>query len=225
MSKKQQPHLNGAHVGATLTDTPSAVGTSGAEARMRKRMDQLKQQRDAIQRQIDHYEFVIADLHADRTHDKGAAMAATIRTAITLDDARRGSVAERVAEAIRTHADDVAIEAKAIAARLGCSNTTVTAYLRANGYRAIGAAGAARWIKKGGPIQAPRPGAHAAKIAKQRASSAEILRAFATNEPRPSSVAPGDGATSIGSLLRHGYLARKGAGYVRTAKVFTAAKA
>ena len=210
MSK--QPHMNGARVGASLT-TPAPAAASGAEARMRKRMDQLTQQRDAIQRQIDSYEFVIADLHAERTHDKGPAMAAMIRTAITLDGERRGSVAERVAEAIRTHADDVAIEVKPIAVRLGCATARVADYLRKNGYRAIGNASAARWIKTSGP--APRT-ASADKIAHRRASSARTLSAFAPTEARPSSVA-GAGAKAIGALIRRGYLARKGAGYIRTA--------
>ena len=52
-----------------------------------------------------------------------------------------------------------------------------------------------------------------------RASSAKILNHFSTTEPRQA--AGGDGRR-LAVYIRHGYLAKKGDGYIRTEKKFAA---
>jgi hypothetical protein len=62
------------------------------------------------------------------------------------------------------------------------------------------------------------------KIGEQRARSATFLDGFDRTEPRePGPIAAVLGVSSLitGSMVRRGYLAKKGNGYVRTAKEFT----
>ena len=61
----------------------------------------------------------------------------------------------------------------------------------------------------------PRPRGH--KIRDRRQRSADYLKNFDTKEPR----LPGEFERfGIGSLVRRGYLQRKGPGYIRTAKPY-----
>lgn len=61
----------------------------------------------------------------------------------------------------------------------------------------------------------PTPG-HGAKIAAQRQRTVDYLQKFDVETPRSS-----DGWNGLGSLVRRGYLKKKGDGYVRTGKEYS----
>jgi hypothetical protein len=61
-------------------------------------------------------------------------------------------------------------------------------------------------------------GAHKEKMRQQRAATAAFLASFDLTRPRPK--AEIDEPKRIGVLVQRGYLKLKGAGYVRTGKVF-----
>lgn len=73
-----------------------------------------------------------------------------------------------------------------------------------------------KWAQKRTGKRGPNTGAHVSGIRAQRQRSAALLAKFAADEPRPSAIAGG----AIGSLVRRGYLKKKGDGYVRTAKPY-----
>jgi hypothetical protein len=62
---------------------------------------------------------------------------------------------------------------------------------------------------------------HTRRVIKQREASAAALAKFDTKDPRiPTEIGIKRPQTAIGALVRRGYLARKGGGYIRTGKEF-----
>lgn len=74
-----------------------------------------------------------------------------------------------------------------------------------------------RQTKRGRPQKQKRTWPRGQQLADQRARSAAILAQFDPKEPRPGFTAAGRG---LGSLVRRGYLKKKGDGYVRTSQEY-----
>jgi hypothetical protein len=74
------------------------------------------------------------------------------------------------------------------------------------------------FVARGRAAQAAVDAAIAAPKKKStRQQAAQLLARFDLKEPRSA----GEGKMQIGALTRHGYLRKKGDGYVRTTKAFT----
>ena len=80
--------------------------------------------------------------------------------------------------------------------------------------QALALDGARRKTK--GPVAAK---AKKAPTGVRRASSAKVLKHFSVTEPRQ---APSGDARHLAVYIRHGYLVKKGDGYIRTEKQFAA---
>ena len=71
-------------------ELPTGKGShSGTTGHITKRLRALYEQRAALQRQIDAFEFVLKDLHAVRTERKQKAVTTLVNQTITLERARK----------------------------------------------------------------------------------------------------------------------------------------
>lgn len=126
---------------------------------------------------------------------------------------------ERAAAAVRTTLE--LLRAAAHASAVDRQSRTINTALVLDAMRSNGAPPAPMPGKKRG--RPPGTVKRGSKIRAQRTRSATFLDGFDRSEPRepgPIAALLGVSALTTGSMVRRGYLAKKGSGYVRTAKEF-----
>jgi hypothetical protein len=141
--------------------------------------------------------------------DAKAQRAALIRTFL----GERPRTAKEVQEHLAAHGD-----------RLSRDRIRQVFYEMGGGVQAIGKGYKARWGLRGSdtpaPVKASNPASKPGHGQARRAGTAALLEQLSTTDPSTTKELPAI-ARKVSILLLHGYIKRKGEGYVRTAKPFT----